>query len=166
MVASGAKTVASYLAELPNDRRKELEIVLTAMRKRMPKGYQEGMGYGMVMWSIPLEQYPETYNGHPLCYAALAAQKNYSSVHLMCVYGDPDRMGRLRRGFAEAGKKLDMGKACVRFKRADDLPLAIIGELIAEVPPAAYIARYEKSRALTKGGKKAAAAKAVKRGKK
>ena len=162
MASSSAKTVAAYLAELPEARRVEIGAVLKTMRQRMPKGYQETMGYGMIMWSIPLEQYPETYNGHALCYAALAAQKNYSSVYLMCVYGDPTRMARLKQGFAEAGKKLDMGKACIRFKRADELPLEVIGELVAEVPPAAYIDRYEKSRELTAAGKRAKATNAAK----
>jgi hypothetical protein len=166
MASSSARTVAAYLAELPEARRAEIGTVLQTMRQRMPKGYQEIMGYGMIMWSIPLEQYPDTYNGHPLCYAALAAQKNYSSVYLMCVYGDPTRMARLKQGFAQAGKKLDMGKACIRFRRADELPLEVIGDLVAEVSPTAYIDRYEKSRELTAAGKRAKAAKPVKKGRK
>ena len=162
MASSSATTVAAYVAGLPEDRRGEIASVLKVMRQRMPQGYQEIMGHGMIMWGIPLERYPDTYNGHPLCYAALAAQKNYSSVHLMCVYGDPTKLARLRQGFAKAGKKLDMGKACIRFKRADDLSLEVIGDLVAEVSPAAYIDRYEKSRELTAAGKRAKAAKATK----
>jgi hypothetical protein len=157
MTSSKAKTVARYLADLPDDRRQEIEAVLKAMRRRMPKGYQEIMGHGMIMWGIPLKQYPDTYNGQPLCYAALAAQKNYFSLHLMSVYGDPQRLARLQEGFAKVGKKLDIGKACVRFRRAADLDLGVIGDLVAEVPPAAYIARYQKSRELTKAGKAGAA---------
>ncbi len=157
MVSRSAASVAAYLAGLPADRRTELETVLKMVRRRMPRGYQECMGYGMIMWSIPLAQYPDTYNGHPLCYAALAAQKNYSSLYLMCVYGDPSRMARLKQGFAEAGRKLDMGKACIRFKHAADLPLQVIGDLVSEVSPATYIDRYEMSRKLTAAGKRAAA---------
>ena len=163
MASSNAKTVAAYLAELPADRRVEIGAVLKIVRARMPRGYQETMGYGMIMWSIPLEQYPDTYNGHALCYCALAAQKNYSSVYLMCVYGHPTRMARLKQGFAKAGKKLDMGKACIRFRRAEELPLDVIGDLLAEVPPATYIKYYEASRLLTAAGKRAKAAKVVKK---
>jgi hypothetical protein len=162
MASSSAKSVAAYLTELPEDRRAEIATVLKTLRGRMPAGYRETMGYGMIMWGIPLDQYPDTYNGHPLCYAALAAQKNYSSIYLMCVYGDPTKMARLKQGFAQAGKKLDMGKACIRFKRAAELPLEVIGDLVAEVPPAAYISRYEKSRELTAAGKRAKAASAGK----
>lgn len=162
MVSSSAKTVAAYLDGLPEDRQGEIVAVLKVLRRRMPKGYHETMGYGMIMWGIPLERYPDTYNGHPLCYAALAAQKNYSSVYLMCVYGDPTKMARLKQGFSQAGKRLDMGKACIRFRRADELPLEVIGDLVAEVSPAAYIERYEKSRELTAAGKRAKATKAAK----
>jgi len=159
MASSSAKTVAAYLAELPEDRRGEIDTVLKTMRKRMPKGYRESMGYGMIMWGIPLEQYPDTYNGQPLCYAALAARKNYSSIYLMGVYGDPTRMARLKQGFAQAGKKLGMGKACIRFRHADELPLDVVGDVLAEVPPAAYIGWYEKSRRLTAAGRRATAGK-------
>jgi len=140
MVQSAAKTVAAYLAELPVERRAELARVRQVLRKRMPRGYQEGMGWGVITWSVPLRIYPDTYNGQPLCYAALAAQKNYLSVYVMCVYGDKGRAARLREGFKKAGKRLNMGKSCIRFQKADDLALDVIGELIAGVPMDRYIA--------------------------
>jgi hypothetical protein len=140
MVQSAARTVAGYMAEQPADRRAELSRVRQVLRKHMPRGYKEGMGWGAITWSVPLKVYPDTYNKQPLCYAALAAQKNYLSVYLMCVYGDKSRSARLKAGFKAAGKKLNMGKSCIRFQKADDLALDVIGELIAGVPMDKYIA--------------------------
>jgi hypothetical protein len=140
MVQSAARTVAGYMAEQPADRRAELSRVRQVLRKHMPRGYKEGMGWGAITWSVPLKVYPDTYNMQPLCYAALAAQKNYLSVYLMCVYGDKSRSARLKAGFKAAGKKLNMGKSCIRFQKADDLALDVIGELIAGVPMDRYVA--------------------------
>jgi ribosomal protein L16/L10AE len=112
----------------------------------LPAGYRECMGFGMINYVIPLERYPKTYNGQPLGYVALAAQKNHFALYLMCVYMNPEREAWLREAFAKAGKKLDMGKSCVRFKKLDDLPLEALGELIAATPPESYIERYEASR--------------------
>jgi hypothetical protein len=140
MVQSAARTVAGYMAEQPADRRAELSRVRQVLRKHMPRGYKEGMGWGAITWSVPLKVYPDTYNQQPLCYAALAAQKNYLSVYLMCVYGDKSRSARLKAGFKAAGKKLNMGKSCIRFQKADDLALDVIGELIAGVPMDRYVA--------------------------
>lgn len=146
MASSKATTVSAYLAELPPDRRKAIAAVRAVIRKHLPEGYKESMGYGMICYSVPLARYPGTYNGQPLCYAALAAQKGYCSVYLMGVYGDTAQAKAFRAGFAKAGKKLDMGKSCVRFKTADDLPLDVIGEAIAATPVEAFIATYEKGR--------------------
>jgi len=132
-------TVAAYLASLPADRRAEVARVRRVIRKHLPKGYKEAMGWGMIMYGVPLKVYPDTYNGHPLCYAALAAQKNYSSLYLMSVYGSKPLLAELKAGFKKAGKKLDMGKSCIHFKRADDLALDTIGKLIARLPVSKYV---------------------------
>jgi hypothetical protein len=100
----------------------------------------------MISFEIPLEAYPRTYNGQPLSYAALAAQKNHYALYLMAVYGDPAGEAQLREAFAQAGKKLDMGKSCVRFRKLEDVPLDVIGEIIASTPPDELIATYERSR--------------------
>ncbi len=134
MVMSKAKTVAAYLDELPEDRRSAIAKVRDVVRKHLPKGYTEEM-QGMIVWAIPLKTYPDTYNGQPLCVAGLASQKNYNSLYLMAVYGDPKKEKELKEAFAKAGKKLDMGKCCVRFKKVDDLPLEAIGKIIASMPP-------------------------------
>src|SRR5438477_405439 len=123
-----AKTADEYVESLPPDRRAMISAVRKVVKKNLPKGYAEGVHYGMIYYHIPLSRFPETYNGQPLCYAGLASQKNYCTLHLMGAYGDTASLGRLRNGFAQAGKKLDMGKACVRFKRVDDLALDAIGE--------------------------------------
>jgi uncharacterized protein YdhG (YjbR/CyaY superfamily) len=144
MVMSKATTVAGYLAELPDDRRKTISAVRAVVRKNLPKGYKETIGYGMICYTVPLSAYPDTYNCQPLCYAALAAQKNYCALYLMNVYGDKPTAKAFRDGFKKAGKKLDMGKSCVRFKTADDLPLDVIGKTIAAMPVKAFIEMFEK----------------------
>jgi hypothetical protein len=144
MVMSKATTVAGYLAELPDDRRKTIAAVRAVVRKNLPKGYKEAIGYGMICYTVPLSAYPDTYNCQPLCYAALAAQKNYCALYLMNVYGDKPTAKAFRDGFKKAGKKLDMGKSCVRFKTAEDLPLDVIGQTIAAMPVKAFIEMFEK----------------------
>jgi uncharacterized protein YdhG (YjbR/CyaY superfamily) len=146
MVDKRAATVKEYLAWLPEDRRKVISKVRSVIRKHLPKGYEEKVTYGVISYQVPLKTLPDTYNGQPLCYAALAAQKNHNALYLMAAYGDAKQRAELEQAFKTAGKKLDMGKACVRFKSADDLPLPAIGKLIAAVPPAKYIATYEASR--------------------
>jgi hypothetical protein len=141
-----AKSADEYLDALPADRRKTLAAVRAVVRKNLPKGYAEFVSWGMINYGVPLSRFPNTYNGQPLCYAALAAQKNYCSLYLMSVYGDKRLEAKLRDGFKAAGKKLDMGKSCVRFQTPDDLPLDVVGELIASVPAESWIAIFEKSR--------------------
>src|SRR5688500_14187177 len=147
MAASKAATVEQYLAGLPADRRKEIEAVRDLVNAALPAGYREGMSYGMIGWVIPLEDYPDTYNKQPLAYASLAAQKNYNSLYLNCVYASPQRTERLKAAFAKASKKLDMGKSCIRFRRADELPLDVISEEIASTSPQEFIHIYEEARA-------------------
>jgi Domain of unknown function (DU1801) len=134
-----APSVDDLLASLPEDRRAELERVRRVVRQRLPKGYVEGVSSGMICYSVPLSVYPDTYNKQPLWYVGLASMKNYCSLHLMPVYGDRKQEQRLRDAFAAAGKKLDMGKACIRFQRADDLELDVIGDIVSSVPMARWI---------------------------
>jgi hypothetical protein len=163
MASSAAKTVDAYLASLPSDRRAVISTVRDVVRKHLPKGYVESMGFGMISYHVPLSRLPETYNKQPLVYAALAAQKNYCAIYLMGVYGDSTNAKRFKDGFAKAGKKLDMGKSCVRFKTLDDLPLDVIGEAIASVSMKDYIAIFERSRLQTKEGQRRAAKTATKK---
>ena len=148
MASSKAATVAQYLADLPADRRAEIEKVRDLVNAALPAGYREGIGFGMISWVIPLEDYPDTYNKQPLAYAGLAAQKNYNSLYLNCIYASKERSERLQEAAAVAGKKLDMGKSCIRFRRAEDLPLELISDEIASSSPAEFIRIYQQARAI------------------
>ena len=146
MASSAAKTVDQYLKELPPERREVISAVREVIRKNLPSGYEEAMSFGMISYQIPLERYPHTYNGQPLMYAALAAQKNYYSVYLLGLYQEDAPPGWFAEEFRKAGKKLDMGKSCVRFKRVEDLPLDTIGKAVRMVGVEEYVAMYEASR--------------------
>ena len=146
MVKSHAATVEQYLDNLPPDRWEVIARVREVILKYLPDGYVETMNWGMISYEIPLAVYPDTYNGQPLSFAALAAQKNNYSLYLMNVYQNPALLSQLKDGFADAGLKLDMGKSCVRFKKLESIPLDVIGDVIASTPKADFIASYEASR--------------------
>ena len=146
MVTSRAATVEDYLDELPPERRRVIERVREVILRNLPAGYREAMAFGMIGYGIPLERYPDTYNGQPLGYAALAAQKGAYSLYLNCAYQDSTELAWLEAAWRDAGKRLDMGKSCVRFKGLDDLPLDVVGRFIARTPPESFIAQYEKMR--------------------
>ena len=148
-------TIEEYIAGLPEERAEQITRLRGLILKHLPEGYTEEVDFGMIAYVIPLETYPNTYNGHPLMYAALASQKRHMSLYLMNVYGDDETLAWFTGGFAAAGKKLDMGKACVRFKNLDDLPLELIGQAIARTPVSEYIAGYEASRAAMAANRKA-----------
>jgi hypothetical protein len=132
--------VASFLAKLPAARRQELERVRAVIRRNLPAGYEETTAAGMLVYVVPLEVYPDTYNGHALWYVGLASTKSYLSLYLMNVYGSPPLAGKLRAGFKAAGKKLSMGKSCVNFQKADDLALDTIGEIVASTSLDKFVA--------------------------
>lgn len=146
MAGSAATTVDDYLAGLPSERRVVVATLRDLINVHLPPGYREGMAYGMIGWCIPLERYPKTYNGQPLSCAALAAQKNACSLYLTGIYMDPAREQALRAAAEAQGRKLDMGKSCVRFKRLEDLPLDAIAALVAGLSVDDYIALYEATR--------------------
>jgi hypothetical protein len=145
-VKSDATTVKEYLDSLPEERRKAISAVRREIRRRLPTGYQEGMQYGMIGYYVPLRRFPETYNGQPLGFAALASQKNYMAVYLNNIYADPKLQRWFEQQYRATGKRLDMGKSCVRFKRLDDLPVELIGEAISKTPVDDFIAQYEDAR--------------------
>jgi uncharacterized protein YdhG (YjbR/CyaY superfamily) len=143
MATSKAATVDEYLAELPPERREVVSKVRDLVRRNLPKGYEETMNWGMISYEIPLARYPNTYNRQPLSYVGLAAQKNYYALYLTSAYQDSEQGKQLAEAFKKAGKKLDMGKSCLRFKTLDDLPLEAIGRIVASTPPEKWIAQYE-----------------------
>lgn len=169
---SKAATVNEYLASLPPDRRQALQTVREAILKNLDKDFAEGMQYGMIGYYVPHSIYPPGYHcdpKQPLPYAGLASQKNHMAVYLMCCYGNEKELKLLHDGFKKAGKKLDMGKSCIRFKKIDDLPVEVIGQAIKRVPAKKWIAIYEsaiKSNTAKAADRKAAKAKAKKTPKK
>ena len=167
MVQSSAKNVPDYIASLPAERAAVVAELRRLIREHLPPGYEERMGFGMLCYEVPLSRYPDTYNGQPLCYIGLAAQKNGYSLYLTgpYLYGD-EGARKFRAAWAKSGKKLDMGKSCVRFKRIEDLALDVVAENIASIPVDAYIHQYEAVRANTASGKRAVKAKAAPAGSK
>jgi hypothetical protein len=147
VVSSKAATVTDYLSQLEPARRVEIAAVRDLVNAAVPAGYVETMSFGMIGWVVPLARYPTTYNGQPLAYAGLAAQKNACSLYLTGVYASPAHAERFKAAYAASGKKLDMGKSCIRFRRAADLALDVIADEIAATTPAEFIALYEAARA-------------------
>ncbi|WP_165245429.1 DUF1801 domain-containing protein [Paludisphaera soli] len=146
MARSRAATVEAYLAELPESRRAVVAAIRDLILENLPDGYREAMNWGMISYEVPLERYPDTYNKQPLSFAALAAQKSHYAIYLNAIDVGGESEASLRAAFAEAGKKLDMGKSCVRFQGVDDLALDAIARVIAGTPVETFIARYEASR--------------------
>lgn len=147
MVQSKASTVADYLAELPEDRRAVISDIRGRINAAIPDGYQEAMAFGMIGWGVPMEISGPTYNGAPLGYVALAAQKNYNALYLTCAYIAPEREERIRKAFENKGLKLNMGKSCIRFRDADALAWDAIAKEIAAYTPAEFVVASEKARA-------------------
>jgi hypothetical protein len=143
MVKSAASTVAQYLQELPPDRRELISTVRQLILDHLPPGYEERMNWGMITYEVPFERYPETYNGQPLGYVALAAQKNYCALYIMGIYQERSTEEYLREEYARAGRKLDMGKCCLRFRKLDDLMLEPIAQVIGATTPDQLIAHHE-----------------------
>ena len=158
MANSTAQSPDEYIAALPPDRREALSAVRDVVRRNLPNGFEEGMDFGVITWYVPLERFPDTHNGHPLGLVALASQKQYMSLYLNTVYGDPQLADWFRARYAETGKRLDMGKSCVRFRSLDDLPLDVIGETIAKVPLDRYVAHYQAVRGSSRKARRAAGA--------
>ena len=143
---SKAKTVQEYLGGLPPDRRAAIEAVRKVILKHLPKGFEETMQYGMIGYVVPLRIYPPGYHcgkDIPLPFASLASQKNHMAIYLCNVFGHKETDAWFRREYKASGKKLDMGGSCVRFKQIEDLPLDLIGKVIARTPVKHFIKLYE-----------------------
>jgi hypothetical protein len=150
---SQATTVEQYLAGLPDDRRQAIAAVREVILKNLDEDYEEGMQYGMIGYYVPHSVYPAGYHcdpRQPLPFAGLASQKNHMALYMMCVYGESDHAKWFQQAWKKTGKKLDMGKSCVRFKKLEDLALDVIGEAIRRVPAKKYIYVYESARQSTR----------------
>jgi len=155
---SDATTVEAYLASLPDDRREALAQVRKVIRANLPKGIVEAMNWGMIAYEVPLSTYPDTYNGQPLAYAGLASQKNHMSVYLMGIYGSEALRARFEEEYVATGKRMDIGKACVRFRTLDDLPLEVVGRAIKAVTLKQFLAMHDEAASLRKSKKSRAGA--------
>jgi len=148
-------TVDAYLASLTPDKRAVIDEARALVHEHIPNGYAEFMNWGVINWGIPLEEFSDTHNGQPLCYVGLGAQKSYNSLYLMGVYDSssgeytsPFSQTLLVDAFRKAGKRLDMGKCCLHFKKLDDLELTSVAKVIAMSTPKEYLAYYKRTRGL------------------
>ena len=150
---SAAATVSEYLASLPDDRREALSAVREVVLAHLPAGIVETMNWGMISYEVPLTTYPDTYNGHPLLFAALASQKNHMALYLMSIYGSEKLRAEFEAEYAASGHKLDAGKACVRFRRLDSLPLDVVGRAIGACSLEQFLAFHDQAASLRKSKK-------------
>lgn len=152
---SKAATPQEYLATLPDDHKEAMETLRKTLAKNLPKGFKETMGYGILCYVVPHSLYPKGYHCNPaqaLPFISLASQKNFIALYHMGLYSDPTLLNWFTEEYAKASKtKLDMGKSCVRFKKPDQIPYKLIGELAAKMSPADWINTYESM--LSKGKK-------------
>ena len=151
MVVSSAVTVQEYLDDLPSEKRAVIEALRAMILDNLPKGFEEVMQYGMISYVVPLSLYPAGYGNDkktPLPYLSLAAQKNHYAFYSMGVYGNPKLLEWFMDAYQKSGKKLDMGKGCIRAKRLDDFALDVIGQVVSKLTVDEYIAQYKKARGL------------------
>lgn len=143
-----AKKVDEYLAELPPDRRTAIETVRTVILDNLPSGYEEAMNWGMITYQVPLSVYPDTYNKQPLMYAALASQKNHMAVYLIAIYMNDEDKQRFEEEYRLTGKRMDVGKSCVRFRKLDDLPLDLVAGAISYMEMQDFVRQERELRAI------------------
>lgn len=154
---SKAKTVQEYLDALPEDRKEAMHALRNAISKNIPKGFTEGMGYGMMGWSVPHSLYPAGYHcdpTQPLPFVGMASQKNSINFYHMGIYADPSLLKWFVAEFPKhTSQRLDMGKSCIRFNKFDDIPVKLIGELMKKITVKEWIQIYESNFRNQKGGK-------------
>ncbi len=143
MASSNAETVEQYLSELPDDRRAAIAEVREEILANLNEGFVEEMRWGMITYEVPLETYPDTYNKKPLMFASLASQKNHMAVYLTTIYADEEKKQWFEECYKATGKKLDMGKSCVRFKKIEQLPVELVGEVIKQTTVEKFIGYYQ-----------------------
>lgn len=144
-MADTPATPAQYLKELPDDRRKALKAVRKVINDNLPKGYKEGIQYNMIGWFVPHSVHPDGYHcdpKQPVPFAHIASQKNHMAIYLFCIYTDTKLTDWFVKEWKKTGKKLDMGKSCIRFKSLEDVPLELIGQTIAKVPVDVFLDGY------------------------
>jgi hypothetical protein len=149
-MTSKATTVAQYLKELPADRRETVKAIRETILKNLDKGFQEAIQYGGIGYSVPHSIYPAGYHcdpKQPLPFAGIGNQKNHIGIYLFCIYADSKLHADFVEGWKKTGKRLDMGKGCVRVRKLEDIPLDVLGRTIKKVKTKQFIATYEEARA-------------------
>ena len=144
-----AEDVKEYLEKVPDERKPAIKKLYETISKNLPKGFEEGISYGMMGWDVPLSTYPAGYHctpGKPLPFLGMASQKNSINLYHMGIYAKPELYEWFVSEFPKhSKKKLDMGKSCIRFKKPEDIPFELIAELSTKMTPEDWIALYEKN---------------------
>ncbi|MET0298479.1 MAG: DUF1801 domain-containing protein [Flavitalea sp.] len=144
---SSATTPAQYMQELPADRKAAIKQLRSAINENLPDGFKEQMTYGMLGWVVPHSLYPPGYHvspEQPLPFICLASQKNFIALYHSGLYSDPKILDWFKKEFAtRSTQKLDMGKSCVRFKKPDEIPIDLIGELSSKITLKQFVDLYE-----------------------
>ena len=151
---SEAGTVEEYLESLPEGRRHALKKVREVIQQNIPDGYEEAMNWGMITYQVPLEVYPDTYNGQPLMYAALASQKNHLAIYLTGIYMNEASRKSFEEVYRATSKRFDVGKFCVRFKKLEDLSLELIGKTIGSITMNDFVSMVKRVHSPRKSHKK------------
>lgn len=146
---SKATTPEAYIATITDDRQTAFKKLRATIKKNLPKGFKEEISYGMIGFVVPHLKYPAGYHCNPklpLPFMSIASQKNFIAVYHMGVYADPKLLKWFQDAHTKASpKKLDMGKSCIRYKKPEEIPFDLIGELAAKITPDEWIAIYEKN---------------------
>ena len=146
-MTSTANTPQEYLDSLPDDRKQAMIELRNAIRENLPEGFSEEMSYGMIGYVVPHSLYPAGYHCNPklpLPFLMIASQKNFIAMHHMGIYGSKTLLEYFVNEYPKYSKtKLDMGKGCIRFKKIDQIPFKLIGELATKMTPKEWIEMYE-----------------------
>ena len=146
-MSSTASTVAEYLAELTPERRRDVSTLRRVIKATIPKGYQEAMNWGMITYQVPIKTSGPTYNKQPLAAVALAAQKNNISIYLLSIYASKKLTKEFQKRWSASGKKLDMGKSCIRFRSLEHADLETIAWAASLLTPKEFVEMYKDARA-------------------
>ena len=150
MVSIQASTPADYIKQVPAHQRKDIVTLRALIRKNLPAGYKEAASWGMLVYQVPLKKCPDTYNGQPLIYLGLSAQKNYLAIYFMGLYGDEKLKKQFEADYKKSGKKLNMGKSCLRFKSIDEIPLDVVAKVIGALEVDDFIELHNASMSMRK----------------
>lgn len=145
MVQIQASSPSDYVKQLPADIRKQIDGLRKLIKSNLQPGFEESVNWGMLVYQVPIKRCPETYNGQPLAYVGLAAQKNYLALYLLGIYSDEKLRKKFETHYKKSGKKLNMGKSCLRFKSIDEIPVDVIAESISEFSVEDFIEMHKKS---------------------